>query len=176
MPYNAQGTWIPEDDSVAPRVAAITASGSPLIRAAEGIGIRTANARGLVNSSIASGAATSAALSAATPIASQEAQQTYGKNVQSMQDKTNAAQIAASDRQALAQQVGAASGDYSQGVANTLQNDKIPAGTRQAVQQSLLDTQNARLAAIQRLYGVDLAWGAAAAQPAQTTYNPAYNT
>lgn len=163
MPYNASGTWIPEDDSVSGRVASIASSGSPLMRSAAGIGMGIANRRGLVNSSIGEGAATSSVLGAAVPIASQESQQTYGKNVQQMnntaQANLTAAQIASSDRQALATQVGQAGGDYTTGLANTLTNDKIPAGTRSVAQQSILDTQNARIAALQRLYGVDLSWG-----------------
>lgn len=88
MPYNSKGEWVPEDDSVATRVTQITSKDSPLMRQAQGIGLATANRRGLLNSSMAVGAAQASTLAAAVPIASQDAQQTYGKNTQKMQSDT----------------------------------------------------------------------------------------
>lgn len=85
MAYDQTGKWSPEEDSVATRIAAITAGGSPLMRQAANQGLQVANRRGLGNSSIAAGASQAEVIRAAAPIASQDAQQTYGKNLQTQQ-------------------------------------------------------------------------------------------
>lgn len=92
MGWNADGSWTPEDDSVSSRVSALTSQDSALMRQARTSGMATANRRGLLNSSIAAGAGESAALGTATPIASQDAQQVYGKNVQKLQGDQQMAQ------------------------------------------------------------------------------------
>lgn len=80
MPWDAQGRWVPEDDSVATRLTGLLASDSSYIKTARAAGARTAGRRGLLNSSIASGASESAAIAAAAPIASQDASQTFQRN------------------------------------------------------------------------------------------------
>lgn len=69
-----------EDDSVIGQMNAITDSGSSYIKQAEAAGTRTAQRRGLINSSIAAGASRGAAINAAAPLAMQEAQQRAGRN------------------------------------------------------------------------------------------------
>lgn len=69
-----------EDDSVIGQMNQITDSGSQYIQQAEAAGTRTAQRRGLLNSSIAAGAARGAAINAAAPLAMQEAQQRAGRN------------------------------------------------------------------------------------------------
>lgn len=71
-----------ENDGVASRVADITGMNSPIMKQARSAGMRAGNARGLVNSSIAIGAAEDSAYKAAVPIASQEAAQAAGRNSQ----------------------------------------------------------------------------------------------
>lgn len=68
------------NDSVAKRVVDLTGSDSPLMQAAKTEGLKIANSRGLLNSSLAAGATQRAMLDAALPIASQDASQAYGKN------------------------------------------------------------------------------------------------
>lgn len=80
MPWDAQGRWIPEDDSVATRLTGLLGSGSQYIQQARAAGTRTAGRRGLLNSSLAAGAAEGAAIGAAAPIASQDASQTFQRN------------------------------------------------------------------------------------------------
>lgn len=80
MPFDATGKWIPEDDSVATRLTGLLDSNSSYIKTARAAGQRTAQKRGLLNSSIAAGAGESAAIGAAAPIASQDAQQLAQKN------------------------------------------------------------------------------------------------
>lgn len=68
------------DDSVANKVTALTKQDSPLMQAAQTEGLKIANRRGLLNSSIAAGASTGAALDRALPIASQDASQDFQRN------------------------------------------------------------------------------------------------
>lgn len=82
MPYDPKtGLWIPEDDSVAGKLNTLTSGSSPYITQARATAARTANKRGLLNSSIAAGAGEVAAINSAIPIASQDAAQVYGKNM-----------------------------------------------------------------------------------------------
>lgn len=80
MPWDAQGRWIPEDDTVSTRLTGLLASDSKYIATARAAGMRTANKRGLLNTSIAAGAAENSAIAAAAPIASQDASQIAQKN------------------------------------------------------------------------------------------------
>lgn len=67
-------TWTPDAKStVGGQIADITTSGSPLMQQAEAAGLRQANKRGLLNSSMAVQAGQSALYSAALPIAQQDA-------------------------------------------------------------------------------------------------------
>jgi hypothetical protein len=68
------------DDSVADRIGQITAQDSPLMQAARTEGLKVANRRGLLNSSMAAGASQGAALNYALPIASQDAGQDFQRN------------------------------------------------------------------------------------------------
>ncbi|WP_017182291.1 hypothetical protein [Sphingobium xenophagum] len=162
MAWKPDGTWAVEDDSVAGRVAALTAQDSALMQGARTSGLKVANRRGLMNSSMAAGASETAAIGAATPIASQDASQIYGKNIQKMQgdqqDKTTAATIAQADRANLAQTTASLADSYSNSVANTLTNDKIPAATRTAAQQNAANVYQQSIARLQSLYGVSLGW------------------
>ena len=80
MPWDVNGRWIPEDDSVVTRLTGLLADDSTYMQTARAAGARTAARRGLLNSSIAAGAAESAAIAAGAPLASQDAQQTFQRN------------------------------------------------------------------------------------------------
>jgi hypothetical protein len=133
------------------------------MRQAASQGERAANRRGVLNSSIGIGAGISAAMGAAVPIASQEAQQAHTGNMNAMQDKlsrdTSTAQIAAQDRANYASQMVNAGGNYSSGIGSTLQNDKIPAGTRGAVQADMAAQYRAQQQSLANIYGIKLNWG-----------------
>lgn len=73
--------WETEDDTVASRLPGLLAQNSPLMEKAKGDATRTANRRGLQNSTIAAGEGTKAALGVVVPIATQDAQQTAQKNL-----------------------------------------------------------------------------------------------
>jgi hypothetical protein len=68
------------DDSMAGQVAKLASKDSALNRMAATEGLKAANRRGLLNSSMAVGAAQDAVLQNVMPIASQDAAQAYGKN------------------------------------------------------------------------------------------------
>jgi hypothetical protein len=168
MPYTPDGQYVQEDASVANRVGQLQSQDSPLIRNAVAQGTRGANARGLQNSSIGIGAATAATLGTVVPIASQDAQQAFSNNNQfedrRQQRELTAAQIAAGDRANLANSISSAGSTFSQGIANTLTNSRIPAATRSAAQQDiarLYETQQAQFLAL--FGGTPLNWGRAMA-------------
>lgn len=77
MAWDATGKWIPEDESTASRLGGLLGANSSYIQSARASGMRTAERRGLQNSSIAAGAAESAAISAAAPIASEDAARAF---------------------------------------------------------------------------------------------------
>lgn len=77
--------WTPEDDKVDTEVARITSQDSPLMQQAKTAGLATAQKRGLLNSSMAVGAAQDSVLKTAVPIASQNAGQTFQKNLSTQQ-------------------------------------------------------------------------------------------
>lgn len=82
MAYDAtSGLWKPEDDSVSTKLNGLLSADSDYMKQAETAGMAAANKRGLQNSSIAVGASQAEKIKAALPIASQEASQTYGKNI-----------------------------------------------------------------------------------------------
>lgn len=68
------------DDSVVNKLNKITAQDSPIMQAARTEGLKVANRRGLLNSSMAAGATQASMLQAALPIAQQEASQDFGRN------------------------------------------------------------------------------------------------
>ncbi len=172
MPYK-DGQWQPEDDGVATRIAAITGTDSSMMRQAQGLGMKVANRRGLGNSSMAVGEAEKAVIGAAAPIASQEAQQAYGKNVQLMQneqqDKIHRENLAAQQQERLAAASVAATGNYSQSISGMLANDKISAADRSRFMESAKSVLSAQLATLERIYGTSLHWGTPATAPAGGT-------
>lgn len=78
MAYDpATGQWKDEDTSVEKRLNELTSKDSDYMRQASTQGFQMANRRGLLNSSMAIGAAQAARLDRALPIAQQEAGQTH---------------------------------------------------------------------------------------------------
>ncbi|WP_226018406.1 hypothetical protein [Novosphingobium sp. FKTRR1] len=133
------------------------------MRQAIGAGMASANRRGLINSSIATSGAIGAGIGTAATIASQDAQQAHQMNLATMEDTRqrdlSKNTIASTDRNAYASTMAQLGSNYSQGISNTLQNDKIPSQTRNAAQNdisALLHSQQQQLGAI---YGVGLNWG-----------------
>lgn len=164
MPFNERNEWIPESDDVAGRVNTLTATDSPLMRQASGMGMRQANRRGLANSSIAAGASRAATLSAAVPIASQEASQIANKNLARISGDYGMSQtklqLESQERDNAAARMTDAFRGYSDNLASINANTKLKAGDRASMQRSALDALNAQLAAFRNLYpGANLNWG-----------------
>lgn len=154
------------EGDIARRVAALTSKDSALMRTARTSGLQTANRRGVVNSSMAVGAAEQSALGVATPIASQESQQ-------DLQERVNRQNLAAAERERILAAQVQAQGNYSSALAQTLANDKIPAGARDSVQRALRDQLYSNVSFIEDLYSVDLAFngnGGAAAPATGVSY------
>lgn len=70
------------NDSVADKVKQLSSQDSPLMQQAKTDGLKVANRRGLLNSSMAAGASQDATLRQVLPIASQDANQAFQKNMQ----------------------------------------------------------------------------------------------
>jgi hypothetical protein len=156
------GVWVPEDASVSSRVTALQSQDSNLMRGAIASGLKTANRRGLVNSSIGSSSAVGAGLNAATTIASQDASQVQQMNLASMEDSRtrdlSAATLKSNEKTAYANALTQAGQSYSSSIANTLQNADISAGTRSAAQKDIANLYTAQQQQLAQLYGVSLSW------------------
>lgn len=81
MAYDATGKWTPENDQVDAEVTRITSQNTPIMKQAATTGLKMANRRGLMNSSMAVGAAQNEVIKTALPMASQNAAQTHAKNI-----------------------------------------------------------------------------------------------
>ena len=132
-----------------------------MMRQARTDGLKQANRRGLMNSSIGIGAAQSEAIKAATPIASQESQERMNRDLSDAQIKAQreqtTAQLASQERGNLLDNFTNQMTAYQNSVAQTLANDKIPAASRAQVQQALRDQLTYGLGWMQNLYGVKVA-------------------
>ncbi|MEM7709375.1 MAG: hypothetical protein AAF264_01210 [Pseudomonadota bacterium] len=78
-------TYEKKDDNVANHLGGLMKSGSPLMKQAETKGLQIANARGLLNSSMAAGAVQGQAYEAAVPLAQQTASQANSENLTNLQ-------------------------------------------------------------------------------------------
>lgn len=86
MAYDpATGQWTNEDTSVSGRLTGLMSKNTDYMKQAETQGLMAANKRGLVNSSIAVGAAQAERIKAALPIAQQEASQASQAELQGRQ-------------------------------------------------------------------------------------------
>lgn len=159
------GQWVPEDASVAGQVAKLQSQDSPLMRQATAAGERSAARRGLVNSSMGIGAGINAALGAVTPIASADAAQIQQSNINRDNNQAQAAnvaaQIAQADRANYGKAVSDAASTYTTGIANTLQNDKIPWDARNKAQSDMAGLWKSQQDQLAKLYNVNLTWGTA---------------
>jgi hypothetical protein len=161
MPF-VNGMWVPEDDSVATQVAALTAQDSPLMRQAATRGTQLSNRRGLLNSSIAGQAAQEAVIGAATPIASQDAATIASKNLATINndaaDRQQNLNIAASDRQNLLAAGVQTNGQYLDSFGQIAANKDLPAATREAYLENILAARKSAGSIASGIYGVQLQW------------------
>ena len=145
-----QAPTIP-DYSVATKVNEITKQNSPLMQQAKTSGIKFANSRGLLNSSIAGQAAQEAVIKQALPIASQDSQQAYGKDIAGMNIAANAQDKAAALAASYEQ-------TYASMFSNIAANENLPKATRDAYLNHLALLRDNNYALVEQFYGIDLQW------------------
>lgn len=159
MAYDSAGKWTDEDDSVSSQVDKLQSKDSALMRKSVADSNKAMNRRGLLNSSIASGAGIAAGLGAVVPIASQEASQNLAKNQQARSEVLEREKIKASDRQSYMSTLATMQGNYIQGIGSTLADRKLAAATRSAAQNDMAALFNSGQQQLAKLYGVSLNWG-----------------
>lgn len=91
--YSANTATLSENTNAAKQMADITSQKSPLMQLAAQQGLNTAGRRGLLNSSIAAGAAQAEMVKQATPLALQNAQQQYGAEMYNTEAQNKAAEF-----------------------------------------------------------------------------------
>lgn len=146
------GNYVPQDQSVESRIPGLMSTDNPIVQTAVGQSIKAANARGLVNSTLAVQAGTQAAEASVLPIASQDAAQVAAQNT--------AAQGAAQTGALQQQQIGGT----IQTTGMTIQAQKDQLNTQIAAQNQQLATslgsqanlQAAQIAANKFLQGESL--------------------
>lgn len=173
MAYDPSGAWTPEDDSVSKQVKDLTDAGSPLIDSARTGAMKTANQRGLLNSSMAAGAGEQAVINSVTPIASQNASQIAQKNLNAQQfgeqTKLNTQQndnaqtiagmnISSNDREKTAAAVAAMNNSYTDAFKTIESNQNLPADARNATMAHLGELRDSDFNLIEQIYGVTLDW------------------
>lgn len=174
MAYNATtGKWEQEDASVSNRVTGLMSKNNPYMQQARTRGMQSANRRGLLNSSMAVGAAEGEAYSAAVPIASQEASQVHQRNMQQgqfdhdagqlgkqieSQEKLGFANIAAHDREKAAALAAAMENSYAEMFRTIGQNADLPAAVRDKYLQHAGTVRDNNLRLVEQLYGITLDW------------------
>lgn len=130
------------DDSAASNLGKITAAGSPVMTQAANAGLATANRRGLLNSSIAVGAAQGEVLKVATPLATADASINAQKNLANMSSDSAIKQI---------QEQGRVTG----GLQQQQQAATSALSTQEATQLSALEKQRAAATSDQQRADID---------------------
>lgn len=179
MAYDpATGMWKPEDDSVSTRVTGLLKADSPYLKQARTDAAKTANRRGLLNSSIAAGAGTDAAIRSSLPIASQEAQQIADKNLSAQGFNQNTAlqaqdiasrekiatqNIASSEREKSISAIAALENSYTEAFRTIAQNPDLNSEARNQYLDHLGAQRDANFNLVEQVYGIDLEWPSTAA-------------
>ena len=140
------------DNSVATKVGEITSQNSDLMKQAKTAGLQTAAKRGLANSSLAGQASQEAVLKAAVPIASQDSQQAYGKDLAAMN-------IAANNRDKVATMLAQAQSTYANMFSQIGANENLPAAVRDKYLSHIGLLRDSDYNVIEQIYNVDLDWG-----------------
>lgn len=179
MAYNATtGKWEYEDDTISSRLPGLLSAQNPLMTQARTSAMQFANKRGLLNSSMAAQAGEEAALKTVIPVASQESQQTYGKNIQEMQARAQkdivgtqttaqkdiaGMNVAAHDRQYLANLTSEFEKKYGAMLTEVVKNNELTAGARNTYYQHFSALRDSDMSLAEQIYGVDLQWTSATA-------------
>lgn len=156
------GGYKMQDDSVANRVTGLMSSNSPLMQQARTQGLQAANKRGLLNSSMAVGAAQDSTYKVALPIASQEAQQAAAMNQLAMenasQERIAGMNIASNDREKAASLAAAFENSYGEMWRTVASQPDIPADVRNKYLNHINALRDSNLALVEQMYGINLDW------------------
>lgn len=182
MPYNATtGQWTPEDDTVQTQLKGLLSQDSNFMKQAKASGLQTANRRGLLNSSIAAGAAQKAAYDVALPIASQESSQIAAKNLSaqnavqskdinadtlSSNERIANMNVQAHDRQYAISAAAEMDKTYQAAFTEIAKLTDISKDARDAYYQHLSALRDSDLNLIEQMYGIDLDWASVTASAA----------
>lgn len=148
--------------SVSQRVQDIIGGGGGLMRQARTQGLQEANRRGLLNSSIAAGAAQEAVTRAAVPIASQESaeenQRFLGSQGVASTEKIAGMNIRASLQEKAGAAATALEGVYSQSFGSILDNPDLSKTAREQYLGHIGRIRDSSLNLVEQLYGIQLNW------------------
>jgi ethanolamine utilization protein EutP (predicted NTPase) len=142
--YNPSLATLNPNDTVENRVARIAGGDSPVVQQAETAAAQAANARGLLNSSIAVGAGRDAAIKSALPIASQDASASLSVNQQNQAAQNAASQFNTGSQNAIAQQQLSGEQAMQQEAARTESAKQLQAITSQQTAQLETSLQQLR--------------------------------
>lgn len=125
--YTPTDVQVTPESTVAGQLASITANGSPLITQAETQALKDGGKRGLLNSSITTGAAREAVYKTALPVAQQDAQTNANAATTNATQKTGASQFLAGAQNSNSQ--------FNAGQTNSMQQTMIQADLQTKLQQ-----------------------------------------
>ncbi len=174
MAFDPQtGKWEYESADVGKQLTGLLGKSSPYLTAARTGAMKTANSRGLLNSSIAAGAGENAAIKSALPIASQNADQISQQNLQAgqfgheakqlgtqlqSQEDIAYANIARLDREKSAALSAAYENSYTEAFRTIGQNENLPAKVRDKYLKHLATIRDHNYRLLEQLYSVDIDW------------------
>jgi hypothetical protein len=172
-PAYTPAPMVERDEGVESRVASISAKDSPLMRQAETAGLAQANRRGLLNSSMAVGAAQNEAYKTALPIASQEAQQAAAANAQMREIAFQGAEkqldrdvqiriaqwnLSANEQDRAGAMIASMEQLYQTNLQSIMGNEKMRAEDRTKYLNSALAMRDRYLSLVEQMYNLDLKW------------------
>ncbi|MDO8534626.1 MAG: hypothetical protein Q7S17_07795 [Xanthobacteraceae bacterium] len=142
MGYKADGSWDYEDSSVSTRLTGLLNQDSPLMQQAKTTGLQQANKRGLLNSSMAIGAAQAESLRAALPIASQDASQIGASNLSAQGFAQQRALTGATSAELQERQLSSAERIAAQGESAQTARQTAGLSSTERITAADLDTRN----------------------------------
>ncbi len=161
-PVYSNGTWVPENDSVATRAVGLMNKNSPLMQQARTSAKKYSNRRGLMNSSMAAGAGEQAALASVLPIASQEASQAHAKNLSAIstesQERIADKNVKAHNRQYAMGSLADMQKTNLAGWTEVVKKDGISADQRTEYYEHLQAAAAKNRSLVEQMYGITLKW------------------
>ncbi len=142
----------PDDTSVSKQMTRLLSRDNEYMQQAEAQGLKSANRRGLINSTAAVRAVEGERIRAALPIASQDAGQAH-------QTYLNRMNVGAQERQAAATLMASFESSYSNTLSNIMNNPDLPASARDKYTKHAGMVRDSNLRLVEQMYGIQLDWG-----------------